>query len=121
MTSLGQFMRLTFSLRMIIDFLSDQLTVTFIGISSPPWNKDDDVHLSGMSFPDTVAPSCYAYQIYPFNSLELYPTTTRPIFPGIFAEPEISNLSQGLFFSLSDCYYVSNKSLLKFLIHVAAT
>lgn len=30
-------MCLTFSLRMIIDFLSDQLTVTFIGISSPRW------------------------------------------------------------------------------------
>lgn len=121
MTSLGQFMCLTFSLRMIIDFLSDQLTVTFIGISSPPWNKDDDLHLSGMPFPDTVAPPCYVYQIYPLNSLELSPTTTRPIFPGIFAEPEISNLSQGLFFFLSDCYYLSNECLLKFLIHVAPT
>lgn len=57
-------MRLTFSLRMIIDFLSDQLTVTFIGISSPPWNKDDDdVCLFLIQWPHRVMHTKYIHSI----------------------------------------------------------
>ena len=64
----------------------------FIGISNPPWNKGDGLYLSDITFPDIMAPLTNAYLIYLLSSREICPTTTRPIFPGILAEPNIANL-----------------------------
>ena len=86
-------MLLTFSLRIVIDFSSDQLTKTFIGISNSPLNKGDGLYLSDITFPDIMAPLYNAYRIYLLNPHGICPTTTQPIFPGILAEPDIANLS----------------------------
>ena len=40
----------TFSLIMVIDVSSDQLTKTFIGICNPPWNKANVLYLSDITF-----------------------------------------------------------------------
>ena len=84
---------MTFSLWMVINFSSDQLTKTFIGISNPSRIKGDGFYLSDITFPDIMVPLPSAYHIYLINSRRICPTTTRPIFPGILAESEIANLS----------------------------
>ena len=71
----------------------DELIVTFLSISSPPWTKSDGLYLPDKTFPDIMTLPYNVCQIYPLNSHEMCLSTTRPICPGIFAEPEIANLS----------------------------
>ena len=62
-------MLLTFSLRMAIDFSLDQLTKTFIGISNPPWNKGDGLHLSDITMHTTYIYSILAEYVQPLHDL----------------------------------------------------